>query len=331
MAKKKKGEGALLKKQRRSILPRRKDKGGSTKAPETMSGSNTAVQAKAAKLGPILALCVLIFLVIGSGAGLAGMFRSPEVQVAPQEGTAGPSQEQQRAETYASGLVGAWLGATRDNRAVLDDYGPVASETEVQAEKPVEYRDLAPVSSTANDDGTITVLVTASVKTTEGEGDDEIVMWRPQTFQVALAAEDDGRMSVLAMPTPVQNASAGGESELAYEYDVRSDEIETTVSDFLKAYATEDGDVTRYVSPDSDITSISNTPFTGVEVLSMVSREEIEEGDPSDGDKTSVLVTAEMQTSAGKREAQYALTLTGRGGRWEVEKIDPAPQLAEEE
>lgn len=55
-----------------------------------------------------------------------------------------------------------------------------------------------------------------------------------------------------------------------------------------------------------------------------------EEAQPTEGEVAHVLATA-IGTDAAKRPAttQYALTLTARGGRWEVSGIDLAPAITQ--
>lgn len=321
-----KGSGALLKKKRPSFLKRNKE--GSKRTPKrqpSVAGSNTAAQAKLSRLGPLLALVLLLFLVVGAGLAYGSAMRPQAAPVVQQETGSGRDQS---AEAFAVNLVGAWLSATSDDSRTLEMYMPEANES-VEAENPVEYRDLTVVSAEETEQGPLSVIVSATVKTTEKVDDEEIEKWTPQYFQVAVT-ETDGRMAALNLPTPVQQPGPAEMPQLNYPAEVEDQEIQDTVQEFLSAYAAGDGDVTRFTSPDSDLTAIASPPFESVDVSGVFSAGEAPSENPENGEQTSVLANAAVQTSAGERTAQYALTLTSRDGRWEVKTIDPAPLTATE-
>ncbi|MBD2766252.1 conjugal transfer protein [Kocuria sp. cx-455] len=290
----------------------------------------TAVQAKSLPMGRVLFFIVVGFLVLGALCGILSLLRPTHVQAAPE--TTGPSVVEQQEQAFAANFVGAWLNATTKNTKDLDRYYEGAGRS-ITATAPVEYRDLAVASTQPNDQGSTTVIVSATVKQapeTDGEeskdSDDSATTWVPQYYQVAVA-ERNGAMSALSLPAPVQQPGIEGAPALAYGDRVNVEKVNDTVEQFLNAYAAGQGDVSRYVSPDSNITSITHSPFKKVTVSSITAETAPPSDPPNDGTKTPVMVTAEMETSAGKRSAQYVLTLEGRDGRWEIDSIDPAPQI----
>lgn len=319
------GGGALLKKKRPSLLKRNREEAArKRKRQPSVAGQNTAAQARLTKLGPILALLFMLFLTVGAGLAYAGAARPQAAPVIQQADV--DTSGSRPSEAFAANLVGAWLSATADDTRTLEAYMPEAAES-VDAQDPVEYRDLTVVSSENTEQGAISVIVSATVKDTEQVEDEEIEIWRPQYFQVAIG-ESDGLLAGLSLPAPVQQPGPAPMPQLGYPTEVEDEEITDTVQGFLSAYATGEGDVTRFTSPDSELTAISNPPFDSVNVGAVFSSGANPAQSPDTGQQTSVLVNATVQTSAGERAAQYALTLTSRDGRWEVHGIDPAPLTA---
>ncbi|ABS06093.1 conjugal transfer protein [Kineococcus radiotolerans] len=138
------------------------------------------------------------------------------------------------------------------------------------------------------------------------------------------------QMRALLLPTPVAGPVSGEGAELAYNQQVNiTGGLGTSISQFLAAYATGSGDVTRYVTPGHVIKAITPAPYLSVQVQSVLAREDDPTSDaPSDGQHAQVLVTAVF----GNRDqqpgsTQYALDLTARGGRWEISSIAPGPAL----
>lgn len=297
---------------------------------ETNNGSTataTAVQAKSLPLARVLFFVVLAFLCLGAVCGMFSLFRPTHVQAAPE--VAGPSVMEQQEQAFAANFVGVWLNATTKNTKDLDRYYQGAGRS-ITATTPVEYRDLAVASAQPNDQGSVTVIVSAMVKQTPESdaknANKSASTWAPQYFQVAVA-EQGGAMSALSLPAPVQQPGIKEAPALAYSEKVNDKKVKETVEQFLNAYAAGQGDVSRYVSPDSKITSIAHSPFEKVTVSAITAHTAPPSDPPSNGSKTPVMVTADMETSTGKRTAQYVLTLEGRDGRWEIQSIDPAPQI----
>lgn len=305
--------------------PQSPHKGKKSRGQQTVAGTNSATQAKVTKLGPILALAFVLFLTVGAGLGYASLTRPSETAVVQQVDEA-QSSETQASEAFAANLVGAWLSATKDDTATLEAYMPEAVET-VESDEAVKYRDLSVVSSQKTEQDTLSVVVSAAVKETEEVDGEKVDTWMPQYFQVGVS-ESDGRMAALGLPAPVEQPDAAKMPELAYPTEVESDDMKSTVTDFLTAYVTGDGDVTRFTSPDSDLTVIDSPPFDEIKLQELLTSGETANPNPDDGEETSVLANVTVATSAGDRTAQYALTLAPRDGRWEVKDIDPAPLTA---
>lgn len=172
-------------------------------------------------------------------------------------------------------------------------------------------------------------------------------------WQVTIAGTlPDGHEAYFAVPIEVQgqNASAvalpavvpapGGmdASRLAYEQqDIpASSLLAGAVGDFLGAYMAGE-DTTRFVSPGSRVPPVKGSSWTSVRIeqvdASVVGGADATSERPAEGEQAHVRVQYVMNEPQGERAdgipASMSLSLTARGGRWEVTSVDPMPQLAQ--
>lgn len=141
----------------------------------------------------------------------------------------------------------------------------------------------------------------------------------------ALYAATSLPAEVNAPPT----ASSGG---LAYGSDASRDkEVSDTVSRFLAAYLTGEGELNRYVSPGLQVAAIVPAPYEST-LVTAIQDDAPDEADedtvPADGTRRQVLASVSATTGGQDYLLSYALTLTTRAGRWEVASFDTAPALA---
>ena len=97
--------------------------------------------------------------------------------------------------------------------------------------------------------------------------------------------------------------------------------IEDLLSRFLSAYLAGDGELTRYVSPSSEIVAVQPPPFALVEVVraGMAAT--------ADGPR-HIAAIAKATDSAGRTQLlEYSLVVSQRDSRWEVSDLLPAPPL----
>lgn len=251
--------------------------------------------------------------------GVADMFSTP-AQSSP---TAGPattvSTEEAIAGEYAGEVVVAWLTATRDDSTRLEALLPPSLVPRVGE---IGYSTSAPTVAAiekAGDTWSVTIGVTVSDATGASAR---------RYFQVPVAVVDQA-VSVLALPTPVAGPAPGEAGKLEYPVSVSSTSpLMSAIADFLGAYLTGVGDVSRYVTPGSTITPVLPAPYSSVEISSVSANDRDVDltSDPGDGATLRVLVTAAGLVSREQKvDVEFALTMTARDGRWEVESIDPAP------
>ncbi|MGB3673122.1 MAG: conjugal transfer protein [Candidatus Nanopelagicales bacterium] len=149
----------------------------------------------------------------------------------------------------------------------------------------------------------------------------------------------DGAARAAALPAPVAAPVPGPDVDLGYQFRVTTNHpVTTSTQQFLSALVAGGGEISRYVSPGTTmIRGIVPPPYTAVKILDLVSDVDLTgfAATPADGQVVRVLATAELVvTGTDSVTGQYALTLTARGGRWEVSGMDaaplmPAPQPAE--
>lgn len=234
--------------------------------------------------------------------------------------------QQQSAGEHGAAFVAAWLSATRDNPGTLSTYINPAAVGQLSGTA-WKYRDLAVVSveKTKKSD-LMRVVVAANIEEFDMESERGAMIWPRRYFAVTVQVTDVG-LSVVGLPAPIA-APAKEESavRLAYGQTVlQTSSARQTVEAFLSAYLAGSGDVSRYVSPGSEISAITPSPYMTLKVSDVKS--DVEPSDkPSNGSVLHVLVTAEVTSASDQRlTTTYALTLTARDGRWETTSVDLAP------
>lgn len=256
-------------------------------------------------------------------------------------------------------LTETWLRADRDDQAL------VASLTEASVgtlpATGLTIRDSSVAAVAAGDPGTTgtTWMVTVGVDVAEpapgtavpaaddsgqngssadgegaGEGSNDaepVLVWVRRYFQVPVTVqrpadeEESLAVAALALPAPVPGPSTADAPGLDYPRTIATTSAAgESVAAFLGALVAGEGEITRYLRPGTAIQPVTPPPYTAVQVMSIGGSHEISD-DPSDGEGTHALVTAELTRPDGeKTTAQYVLTLVARDGRWEVSGLDQA-------
>jgi hypothetical protein len=234
--------------------------------------------------------------------------------------------QQQSAGEYGAAFVAAWLGASREDVGTLATYINPAAVGQLSATA-WKYRDLAVVSIEKTDDSDLmSVIVAANVEEFDMESESGATIWPRRYFAVTVRVTDAG-MSVVGLPAPVAApAKEDSAVRLAYGQTVlATSSARKTVEEFLAAYLAGSGDISRYVSPGSEISAIAPAPYMTISVTDVKS--DVEPSDtPRTGSVVHVLATAEVSSASDQRlTTTYALTLTARDGRWETTSVDLAP------
>ena len=244
---------------------------------------------------------------------------APAVTVSASVDAAAVAQ-QQLAEEFGVRVVTTWLTASRGQEDLVRALLPQASSISLPA-RGLGVAEAMVAGSRPAGVGVWSVTVAATVS-------DERTVSR-RFFEIPVKV-DGQTVTAIALPGEVPSSLlAGAAADLDYPALVAANSpLYTTSTEFLSAFLAGQGDVSRIISPDSEIRAVSPAPFTSVKVTGIAAHDDVP-ATPAEGDELDVLVSATAssgeQTSVG---LQYALTLTVRAGRWEVLAIRDVPLLS---
>jgi hypothetical protein len=303
-----------------------------SRQPTTTTGNGTVIQSYAGSLGRWAFYGVAVLMALGALCGFLAFIRpATPVQLTTDTSTTAQHQE---AGAFAQAYLAAWLTATTSDHTELDRYTNTTG-TAITGTTPTEYRDLT-VVSTEESGNLSTVIISASLQTTSNNDEDgtstdageDVTSWTPYWYQVAVQSNDDGEMAPLGLPAPISMPAISTAPQLGYPSRVANREVEATVADFMTAYLTGQGDVTRYVSPETTINAITPAYWTDAAVRSLASSEEVPDRTPTAGQSAQVLVDVNLTRENTTKPAQYVLDLKARDGRWEISSLRSASGLA---
>lgn len=253
-------------------------------------------------------------VVIGAVAIAKATSGAPAAQSTPVD----QATDRAVAGEFATRVVLAWLTSTREQPQQLTALLPAAQAGELPA---VAFGASNPaVASITPADGVwaVTVAVTVSDQ-------------RPATarrfYQVPVTVTG-GTVAALSLPTPVAGPTVAAGPGVDYPVQLASTgPVAVTVAQFLAAYSAGSGEVTRYVSPGMAINAITPAPYSSVQVTDLRCDSTVDSGEAApEGQRLRLLATARASvTDTQTTTVVYALTVTGRAGRWEIEAIDPTP------
>lgn len=243
----------------------------------------------------------------------------PVAVVAPVEDL---SDERAAVGEFAQRVVTVWLTSTQDNPDALQALVKDAAVVTL-SNVPFDVSDVDVAGITPGGDvGTWSVLVAATVT-------DASEQTARRYYQVPVHVDDAGALSALTLPAAVAAPVVVGGSTGAYRTHIAMNSpVADTVTQFLSAYLTGAGDVSRYVTPGSTILPVTPPPYTSVKLAELRSTTQLAEdgATPADGETAHVLASASAVVSQEQVAAvTYALSLTARAGRWEVTAIEPVP------
>lgn len=229
---------------------------------------------------------------------------------------------------WAEMYVRSWLSATRDDPADLETFYPsgMKSQRAVGTQVPL---DTAVISAVSPAPGVWSVVVVADVLVLQPDGKRAATLL---CAQVAMSGTEAAYVAA-ALPTPVACPGTGGAVELAYdEVADPGGPVGQSVAGFLAAYLAGQGQLDRFVSPGASLALPRPAPYTAVQVTEVRTHEKFEPGQaarPVDGTVIRSFTHAWGWDATGQSTpVDYALTLVARAGRWEINRIDPAPLLA---
>nr|WP_243851607.1 conjugal transfer protein [Modestobacter marinus] len=271
--------------------------------------------------------CGPVGLMLG---GVAFLTAQPAASAQTQQ-VSDTASEQAAAEQFAEHFVVTWLTTPRGEEASLAPF--IDASGIALPEVPWSVAHPAPAALVDTGDGRWAVTVAVTVTTPPVEGQDPAQAPGPiRRFFTVPVHYDAGALIAEALPAPVAAPATAEPGRLGYRYTLPDQHPASTASaEFLAALLTGAGDVTRYVSPGTQIEAITPAPYAEIRLRNVLVDQNPADlpEEPANGDELHQLVTAEARSAAGQAiSVQYSLALTAREGRWEVRSMEPAPWLA---
>jgi hypothetical protein len=275
---------------------------------------------------------------VGRGAAWLAVLVSPLLAIvglivlhpagAPPTRDGGAPAPSASPEGWAEMYVRAWLSATRDDSAELEVFYPPGMKSQRAAGTQVPV-DTAVVSATSPAPGVWSVVVVGDVLVLQPDGKRAASLL---CAQVAMAGTGDAYVAA-SLPSPVACPGTLGAAVLVYdEVADPAGPIGQSVAGFLGAYLAGQGQLDRFVSPGASLGLPKPAPFAAMQVAEVRTHEKFEPGQaarPVDGTIIHSLTRAWGWDATGQNTlVDYALTLVARAGRWEINRIDPAPLIA---
>lgn len=267
---------------------------------------------------------VLVVCLVAGPVGLAVGWmaftrRAPAAVAAAPAGQVSPDADV--AGLFAAEVVTTWLTASRSDSEKVAAVLP-GLQVGTLPDAPFKVRDVVVGPVTSVDAGlfsvTVGVTVTDVTKTSVR-----------RHYQVAVRVDDQG-LAVLGLPAFVALPGVVPAGSLTYEtrLDARGDAAATAAGQFLTALLSGQGEVSRYVSPGVQIVPIRPAPFGQVRIDEVLASDAVP-AVVTDGARLQVQVSVTGVVNARQQiRSSYWLTLTARGGRWEIASIDPQPAAA---
>ncbi|MGW3099872.1 conjugal transfer protein [Streptomyces sp. NPDC001102] len=220
---------------------------------------------------------------------------------------------------YAQVFVSAWLRSSADDATTAQARLALSMAPDVQLPNPAAGAQSSPASVTAvrsaqHGGGAWSVTVAAQY----GDG-------RLRYYTVPVAADvSGGSFTVTGAPGVVAGPGRAEVPRSPYGVSVLEGELSSAVGEFLAAYLTGAGDVSRYLAPGVQMSAVSPAPYTAVSVeqVSAVEEAAAAEKVPADGTMVRALVWVEGRDASGRWPLAYELTLKARSGRWEVAALE---------
>ncbi len=152
-------------------------------------------------------------------------------------------------------------------------------------------------------------------------------------FEVPVAMSGTKEYVATALPAEIAAPAVPAEPQPGYDTatPVTSGPLPAAVNQFLDAYLTGSGNLSRYLSPGTALAAPSPAPYAGIQAVTIYQQTDKSTSLGADTARTAARVLAEVQATdnAGQQwPLTYALTLTMVAGQWDVSALDPAPALA---
>ena len=299
-------------------------------APVSIAAANWT---RGQQLATSTARVVLWGLVACAPLGLAVGAVALTAATRPAAGTVAAVAPEPGGRLEATGVaehaVTTWLGATRSAEPQPEGLAPVAD----LPTKALDVSDPGAVESRWEDGAwvvTVGVTVTSTAPATD-QVSEPVTVARRRYFQVPVAVDAAGRVSVLTLPAEVAGPTLTPAPSSGFRSTVPpAHPAAVAAGDFLAALLAGAGDITRYTAPGAEIRAVTPAPYIEVVVESVAAADSPSES-PVEAETAVLLVRARARDATGAvTRFDYVLSMAVRSSRWEITQIRGAPQPAEE-
>ncbi|MGP5306922.1 conjugal transfer protein [Brachybacterium alimentarium] len=283
---------------------------GSKAEPDLAHGWTNGERLKSiASTGVVVGLCL-------SGPAALGLHffgSDPAPQTAAVE-VQDPAASQ-RVSEFATTFVTQYLTASRGQEDQVTAMLAQGADRRLSLpEKPAPIGTATPGEAVQTADGNWVVIVAV-------DQPDESGAAVRRYWQVSVLTDDAGSIAAAGLPSLV-TAPTVGDLEVDQGAAINNSAIQDTVTAFMQAYLTGQGEVAPLTAPGSSLSAVQPTPFQELSISSLATTQELP-AEPAEGDllraQISVTATAADGGSAG---LDYTVELRYRD-RWEVAAINP--------
>ncbi|MDY6869196.1 MAG: hypothetical protein SV966_00970 [Actinomycetota bacterium] len=229
-------------------------------------------------------------------------------------------------EAYATHYVDTYLKDPSNSAAIKQFYD---GDVPVSA-LPAGGRALRASSALpgVNADGFQTYSVVVDAEIPKAANSQSMVFVR---LQVDISADLKNRFRAFTLPHARPDRPSGVPVELATQTLVAEDRpVYRTVSGFLSAMLTGQGDLVPYISAGSGLTAAQPPRFTTMAIERVQTYSDLAVGQdvPPKADNVEVTVRAVMQTASGVlMPMDFPLVMSVAGGHWQVDCINDSPSV----
>ncbi|MFC9437186.1 conjugal transfer protein [Nocardia sp. NPDC057030] len=274
----------------------------------------------------IVIAVLAVLAVLGGMNAIAGFFSvdPPPPSDDPIALTFGHAQ---LAGSFAEQFVVAYVSGVAGQQDRLDEYVSGAAALQPsgttgaarQASDPMVVYVSRGVSSPAVEVWSVTVSVRVGKSGAAGA--------EQRNFYRVAVSVAGGRLRALTLPALVEAPKRGIDLRSAYSTPCGSESpLAQVASGFLGALLAGSGDVARYVAPESGITALQPSPFTGVDSVS-VTADDADCGAKNSSARVLATITPKGESGAVPALA-YPLTMVRTAGQWQVRSMDAVPALS---
>ncbi|MCX4919884.1 conjugal transfer protein [Streptomyces sp. NBC_00687] len=220
---------------------------------------------------------------------------------------------------YAQLFLDTWLRSTADDATTAQARVAQSLAPDVDLPDPAPGAQSKPASVTAvrsAQRGGGTWSVTVAAQWADGS---------VRYYAVPVATGRSGAaFTVTGTPAVVAGPGRAAVAASPYGVTVPDGDLSSAVGEFLGAYLTGGGEVSRYLAPGVALTAVAPAPYTAVAVEQVLAVEQAAAAEqvPGDGTRIRIAARVEARDAAGRWPLTYELVMRARSGRWEVAALE---------